>query len=373
MALRWINIHFALRVAGATLATVFEMVYLYELKIPLPHIFLIFGGIQLLRLFARPLIVGLAARLGLKKSIILSTLLYAGNYAILAQVQGISWWLALFVLWSAVNHAMYWTSYHACFAALSAKGTRGEDIGAKEALVALARALAPAASGFAIAYVGFTTSFFLAGSLVILSAIPLFFLPPVPAVPLVSWRETWRTSDRRGFLVHFGHGWYEAGILTWSLIVFLLVADYAVAGGLASLVVIFQMIAFLFVGKFIDRGHGYLIAHIAIGLLAVVMLGRAGFVRDIPTTILFDAIYAIANCFYGPALDTILYNAAGDAKNAWGFQVLSETSVDAGYVLSWTFGAIVTYFGLGLQWMLVWSLGGMLIMLFVFRNYYART
>ena len=124
MPLRWINLHAALRVAGSTLVDIFGMVYLYGLHISLSRIFLIYAGIQLLRLVVRPFIVGLAARSGLKKSLVIGTLLYAGSYIILSQVQGISWWLILFIFWAAVSDAVYWTSYHAYFATLSTKASR---------------------------------------------------------------------------------------------------------------------------------------------------------------------------------------------------------------------------------------------------------
>jgi MFS transporter, DHA1 family, inner membrane transport protein len=372
MPLRWINIHFALIAAGSTLADVFGIVYLYELNISFSSIFLVYGGIQLLRLLIRPLIVKWAARLGLKKSLIIGTLLSAGTYLILSQVHGISTWLGVFIVWSAISEAMYWTSYHVYFATLSTENKRGENIGTKEALVTVVKAFAPAASGLAIIHFGFSMSFALASVFVILAAIPLLFLPAIDTIQPPSFKEAWGSSDKRGFLAHFGNGLYGAGLATWSLIVFLLVTDYAIAGGLASLVIVFQVIAFLLIGRFIDRGHGRLIAHTALGLLAIVILGRIGLARDIPIIILFDIIYAVANCFYGPILDTILYNSTATAKSAWGFQLVSEASVDVGYLLSWVFGAVVTYFGASLYWMLAWSLGGIVVMLFVFRNYYSN-
>jgi MFS family permease len=370
--LRLINFHFALRTVGASLAEVFGMVYLYGLGFSFAWIFLVYAGMQALRLLSRPLVVRIAAPWGLKATAFLGTLLWAGSYLLLSQVRGISGWLVAFIVVQAVAEALYWTAYHSLFALLTTKERRGADIGAKEGLVTLAHAAAPVLGGLAIVAFGFAASFVAASLFMLLSAASLLLVPDIPLPRPVPWREAWARMDKRGFVAHFGHGWYSAGVVTaWSLIVYLLVRDYVVAGALASLIVVFQIAAFWLVGRVVDEGKGRTVAYAALVLLVCVALGRAGLARDIPSIIAFDIAYAVAYCLYGPPLDTVLYNLAAEAPDIWKWQLLSETAVDFGYLLTWIAGFAIVSAGLDPRWTLIWSLGGLVVLFGAFRSYFA--
>jgi MFS transporter, DHA1 family, inner membrane transport protein len=62
------------------------------------------------------------------------TVLSALPYALLAQVHGVGAALAGFIAISAVGGTVYWSTYHAYFAALGDDDHRGQQIGVREAI-----------------------------------------------------------------------------------------------------------------------------------------------------------------------------------------------------------------------------------------------
>nr|QQZ50399.1 hypothetical protein JKL49_01540 [Phenylobacterium glaciei] len=71
------------------------------------------------------------------------TLATALQYPILAQVHGLGPMLLVLCLVSAIGDTLYWTSYHAYFAALGDAEHRGHQIGAREALASVVGIIAP--------------------------------------------------------------------------------------------------------------------------------------------------------------------------------------------------------------------------------------
>ena len=79
--------------------------------------------------------------------VIAGTCLTAVQYPLLAAVHGVG--PALFVLCAiaALGDTFYWSSYHAYFAALGNHEHRGSELGAREAIAAMAGIVSPLATG----------------------------------------------------------------------------------------------------------------------------------------------------------------------------------------------------------------------------------
>ena len=92
------------------------------------------------RFAVRPAILPLAKRWGLKPMLIVGCLIVAAQYPVMGQVHGVGPALVAWCLIAAVGDVFYWPSYHAYFAAVGDAQHRGHQLGAREAMVAVAAA-----------------------------------------------------------------------------------------------------------------------------------------------------------------------------------------------------------------------------------------
>ena len=132
------------------------------------------------RFLIRPIVVPLAVRFGMRPLVIAGTCLTAVQYPLLAAVHGVG--PALFVLCAiaALGDTFYWSSYHAYFAALGNHEHRGSELGAREAIAAMAGIVSPLATGILLVAFGPLVAFGSAAVLQVSAALP--FVHPEVAV-----------------------------------------------------------------------------------------------------------------------------------------------------------------------------------------------
>jgi DHA1 family inner membrane transport protein len=85
------------------------------------------------RFVIRPVVIGFAIRWDLRAMVIAGTVLSALQYPLLAEVHGVGVALVGLIAMSALGGTVYWTTYHAYFAALGDDNLRGQQIGVREA------------------------------------------------------------------------------------------------------------------------------------------------------------------------------------------------------------------------------------------------
>src|SRR5271156_1697004 len=115
-AVNLLNLHYAIHSIAMTGAGAFFTAYLIKAGVSVPGTFLSFAAILMGRFLIRPLIVGLAVRLGMRALIIAGTILSALQYPILAVVHGVGPALYALIFIGAIADTFYWPSYHAYFA-----------------------------------------------------------------------------------------------------------------------------------------------------------------------------------------------------------------------------------------------------------------
>src|SRR6266536_2600622 len=108
-----------------------------QVGIPLSGVLVSLALILLGRFLIRPVVIGMAARWGLRGMVVGGTLLSALQYPFLAEIHGVGLVLAALIAVSAVGDTFYWTTYHAYFAALGDDEFRGHQIGVREAISAI--------------------------------------------------------------------------------------------------------------------------------------------------------------------------------------------------------------------------------------------
>jgi MFS family permease len=366
------NLHFALRAVGSSVADIFGMVFLYERGLELWTIFLTYAAIQGIPLLIRPFMAWIGMHVGLKRTIIIGTLLYAGNYIFLSQIHSISPLFFAFILYSSISSVAYWTAFHIYFSKLSSKERRGGDVTSREIFVTILQVMASGGAGFAIVAFGFSGPFIAATLITLTAAIPLLFLPDVPIPSALHPLTFFRKMDWRAFIATFANGWIEiAHAVVWPFVVFLLFKDYVIAGLLASLVIIVKVAGLLTVGGFIDKGKRYVIYTSALLLVFITTIGRALFVSKVPEAIFFDIVYAISLCFFSPVLDTLMYDSIDEAENVWQFEIGLEGAYDLGALSVWLLGALIAFNNMNIQYTVALGLVGLIVITPAFRSFYA--
>src|SRR5689334_21261702 len=110
-----LNLHYGIHAAALSGGGAFYFAYMLKNGFSVATV-LVFGAAMLLgRFLIRPLILPAGVRWGVRRLLILGTLVVAVQYPILAEVVGIGPLLFALVAVGAVGDAIYWTSYHAYF------------------------------------------------------------------------------------------------------------------------------------------------------------------------------------------------------------------------------------------------------------------
>ena len=174
-----LNLHYGIHSIALSGAGAFFAVYLLKAGLSVAWVL---GSLALIlagRFLIRPIVVPLAVRFGMRPLVIAGTCLTAVQYPLLAAVHGVG--PALFVLCAiaALGDTFYWSSYHAYFAALGNHEHRGSELGAREAIAAMAGIVSPLATGILLVAFGPLVAFGSAAVLQVSAALPLFFTPEV--------------------------------------------------------------------------------------------------------------------------------------------------------------------------------------------------
>src|SRR5260221_4744450 len=174
-----LNLHYGIHSLALSGGGAFFMAFLLQAGVPAPAVLaalaLILGG----RFVMRPFILMPATHWGLKPLVIAGTVLCGLQYPLLAEVHGVGWELLALCAIAAVGDTVYWTSYHAYFAALGDAEHRGHQIGAREAIAALVGIVGPLLTGWTLATLGPRIAFDATAVVILVSALPFLGTPNV--------------------------------------------------------------------------------------------------------------------------------------------------------------------------------------------------
>lgn len=364
-----LNLHYGMHALAMSGGGVFFAVFLLKAglspAVVLAAMALILGG----RFCLRPLVLPLAKRFGLKAVLIAGTVTMALQYPLLAQVQGLGPMLLTLCLVSALGDTLYWTSYHAYFAALGDAEHRGHQIGAREALASVVGILAPLLGAWALVALGPQVAFGATAGVQILSALPLLGAPQVAVAPTA--RGAFRAS-LLGFALFAADGWSAAGLyFVWQISLFITLGEnFAAYGGAMALAALVGAVAGLLLGRHIDAGHGGRAVWLAFAVVAVTILARAGAVTP-AMALAANALGALVTCLYTPTLMTAVYNLAQTSPCALRFHMVTEGGFDLGCGAGCLASAGLLALGASLPMALILSLAGAMTTLVLLRRYYA--
>ena len=324
-----INLHYAIHALAQGAGGVFFYVYLLRAGVSVPSSLLVLAAIPAGRFILRPIILPLAKRFGLKSTLIFGTLAVAVQYPVLAEVQGVGLALVVLCLVSSIGEVFYVTSYHAYFAALGDHEHRGHQIGAREALAAIAGIVAPLIGGWALVTFGPRWAFAAAAVVQALAALPLLQAPNVAIKPAAP--GAFRAA-RLGIILFVADGWLSASyVLVWQIALFVSLGENLVAyGGAMALAALVGAVGGLLLGRHIDAGHGPRAVLVAYTVVAVVVLMRAASFGSPWLAVLANAFGALAACLQSPAMMTAVYNLAKASPCPLRFHMAAEGGWDIG-------------------------------------------
>lgn len=367
-----LNLHYGIHAVALQGGGAFYTIYLLKAGVPLPGVLLSVALILLGRFAIRPFVIGIAVRCGLRPMVVMGTLLSAAQFPLLPEIRGVSPVLAALIAVSAVGEMVYWTTYHAYFAALGDNEHRGHQIGAREAIAALVGIASPLLTGWMLVALGPRIAFGATGAVMALAALPLLWAPRIAVQPHVS--AGFRAA-LPGMLLFLADGWTAVGFwIVWQIALFVSLGEnFAAYGGALALAALVGAAGGLALGRHIDGGGGRHAVGGALGLTAAILVLRAAAVGHPALAVLANAIGALGVCVYVPTLMTPVYTLAKRSPCPLRFHVATEGSWDIGGAIGLLVAALATRLGAPLSVSILLSLFGVGASAWMLRRYYAGT
>jgi len=368
-AVNLLNLHYGVHAIALSGGGAFYAAYLLKAGVAAPGVLAAFALILGGRFVIRPIVIPIAIRWGMRPLVIAGTVLSAMQYLLLPAVDGIGVTLLALCLLSALGDTVYWSSYHAYFAALGDHADRGQQIGAREAIAALVGIASPLATGWALVTFGARIAFGAAALMLLIAALPLFWTPNVAVTRRVPGAFK---AAIPGVLLFIADGWIATGFyFVWQIALFLsLGKNFLAYGGALAVAALVGAIGGLLLGRHIDAGHGRRAAWLAVGGMAGLIALRAVAVDNAALAVIANALGSLAVCLYIPTLMTALYNQAKRAPCILRFHVAAEGGWDLGGASGSLIAALLIGLGAPLASGILLSLLGTVGAFFLLRRYY---
>jgi MFS transporter, DHA1 family, inner membrane transport protein len=367
-AVNRVNVHSAIQAFAQAGGGVFVIVFLLRGGLSVALTLLAMAAILAVRFILRPLILPLAKRLGMKPLLITGTLVLAVQYPVVATVQGIGMPLVAFCLVAAIGDIFYWPTYNAYFASVGDAEHRGHQIGAREALVAVAGILAPLLGAWALITVGPHPMFAAFGVIQALTVLPLIGAPNVSVKPAApgGFRAAWL-----GAILSASDGWFDACfIFVWQIALFFsLSQNYSAYGGAMALAGLVGAVFGMMLGRHIDVGHGVRAVYLCYSVLAGVVLLRS-VSMDLPwLAVIANAPSVLLGSLLLPA-STAFYNLAKASPCPMRFHMATEGGWDLGCIAASVLAAALIAGGVSLSLVMLLALLPLGLVTLLLRRYY---
>jgi hypothetical protein len=325
-----LSAHASLHALAWCFCGLFSAVFLLRAGLTEAQTFLVFAAILTLRFALRPLVLALAPAIGLRRTMILGTLVFACQFPLLALVQGLGPALALYCLVSALGDVLYWPCSHAFFAAVGESELRGSQVAERQVLGALAGVVGPVAGGLMLTAFGPWPAFLAAFVTEIAAIAPLLYVTEPPVARKAAGGAF--ASAKAGIGLFFADGWVSMGAgLAWAIMMFRgLGARYDAFGGALAAAALAGALGGMLLGRFIDRGHALQSTLLNTAILAGSFIVKS-LCKEVPIAIIAVAIgTTLFGGLYLPTLLTALYNEAKASPCPLRFHFAAEGGWDAG-------------------------------------------
>jgi DHA1 family inner membrane transport protein len=367
-----LNLHYGIHAAAMGGGGAFFAIYLLKSGISVSGVLLSIALILLGRFAVRPLIIPLTVWLGVRVTVTAGTVVSAVQYLLLAEVHGMGMALALLIGIAALGDTLYWTTYHAYFAALGDDELRGRQVGVREAIGATVGVISPLVAGWMLVVFGPRVAFGVTAVITAGSALPFLWTPDVKVARHAPGAFK---AALPGVLLFAADGWIAAGYyIVWQIALFVsLNESYMAFGGARAFAALAGAVGGLTLGRHIDAGHGGRAVWYAYGTLATIVLLRAVATGNAALAVLATALGAFGACLYIPTMMTAVYTLAKRAPCTLRFHVAAEGGWDIGGGTGLLVAALATACGMPLSFSIIVSLAGVAATGIMLRHYYAAS
>ena len=370
-AVNRVNLHSGIQALAQGAGAVFFLVFLLRAGVSVPVALLAQAAIVTGRFVMRPALLPFARRWGLKPMLIIGTLGVALQYPLLAEVDGVGPMLLALCLVASVGEVFYWLAYNAYFAMIGDTEHRGHQVGAREALVAVAGVVAPFLGAWALVTAGPRATFAAVGLIQALAVLPLLGAPNVSVRP--SAPGVFRAA-RPAVMLLVIDGWFDACFFfVWQIALFVSLGENIPAyGGAMALAGLAGAVAGLVIGRRVDAGHGRRAVAIAYAAAAAVVSLRAASLGHPWLAVAANALGAAVMPLLIPALATPTYNMAKASPCSLRFQMATEGGWDVGCFAGCLVAAGLSATGFSLSVAILTALPVLAAGALLLRRYYGR-
>ncbi|HZP79805.1 MAG TPA: MFS transporter [Pseudolabrys sp.] len=367
-----LNLHYGIFAFVMNGAGAFFFVYLLQAGVPLPGVLVSVAALLLVRFAIRPAVVPLVVHCGLRRVVMIGAGLIALQLPLLAAVNGVGPALYLLIAVSALGDTVYWTAYHAYFAALGDHEHRGHQVSVREAIAAIVGIISPIVTAWLLVTFSPLAAFGASSVMALAAAIPLHWTPDVTVARGVPGAMR---ASLPGFKFFFIDGWIASGLFfVWQIALFVtLQRSFLGYGGTLAVAALVGAVSGLLIGRHIDAGGGVRAVALAAGALALVVLMRSVAFGDARLAVIANAAAPVAMCLYVPTLLTAVYNLSKRSPCPLRFQVASEGGWDLGGASASLIAAAMLWLGAPMTAALLLPLIGIFVAYLQLGRYYAQT
>lgn len=362
-----LNVHYCMRAFGYEMANVFTLSYLYKQGMPLALVCAVYSLFFLSRFVLRPLAIRICLKKGIHFGLMIGATLFAIRYMTLIPIEGINFWVFVFLVFSGLTEAFYWPAYHTYFALIGTQSDRGSNVGLREALTTAIAVFGPISGGFLL-QINRPLAFIVPSLMILMSIYPLSKTPEVPLQKKLS-RSEQKQVDKKGARFFLADALFTQPLSIWPLIVFIILSEnYGNFGLILGLAAAFRALGNLVFGKMIDKGKGFTLCLIGYLLHMIVTCARGLFAYTVPVIIACDFFSAVAYAFSMAAFMSVMYNSVKQTKHPLYFMYHSEIAWDIGGSFVMLLAGGLVYLGIDLRWILSVSIFGALYEIFLLHQ-----
>jgi hypothetical protein len=328
-AINRVNLQSAIQALAQGAGQLFLLVFLLHAGVPAPIALLAQAAIVSVRFAARPILLPLAWRFGVKPLLLAGTVGLAVQYPLVAEVHGVGPALALVALAAALAEVFYYVSMNTYFAALGDAEHRGSQVAIAQAASAAAGVVAPALGAWALIAAGPRWAFAGVALVQAASVIPLLGLPNLAVARRAP--GAWRAARPAALLIVFD-GWFDATfVFVWQIALFrTLGQSFAAYGGAMAAAGLVGAAAGLLTGRHVDAGGGRRSIAIGYGAAALVILLRAASLGSPVMAGAANALGALAMPLFVPPLASVTHNIAKASPCPMRVKMATEGGWDVG-------------------------------------------
>ena len=201
----------------------------------------------------------IAARIGIKKIMILSTPVQILYFIGLQQIEKLAFASDIVILGClgallALAETMYYTGYHVDIAKSTTSKTNTKAIGRLDAVSSLLAAIAPLLGAILITRTGFGLTFSVVAILFIISSLPLLFTKEIHEKFQFRWRDIVRKKNEGLFTPFFSEGAHLfAMMLIWPIYFYFVFSTYENVGLIYSVASVTAILTSFVASKYLNK------------------------------------------------------------------------------------------------------------------------